>query len=408
MSHPSTKKRKQNPLEESDTPSKKQRKQQKAAKDEPPSSDEIPFILNCPVRYVAKKGKKQTVKDDVFGPKQEDGGFANLKISYAIRPGKAWADLRTYRNFSGELNQCPATLAFRAHTDCSISVQDQKFSTGSLVYINKRTPPPELPGPDASEAEILAFDKENLWVGQVLEVKAASPSQVWLRVFWLYWPEELPRGRQKYHGNQELIMSNHMEIVDAMTVTSSADIVHWDEKAEDQDVGQRFWRQFYDIQLEPTKNGGLSTIRSHCVCNEFYNPDEAILICPNSKCGIWNHQECVEQAVLAQIYARLVGNQNSLQAEAKPSLAPEMAKQEEDLKFRARDEQRPRGTSAKLSSWKNSTMQPAPWEGLLKAEITVGEKVEGGAFVTITDERAQDPEVWTEGIKCLKCGTLIK
>jgi hypothetical protein len=109
MSQPSTKKRKPNPLQDSHPASKKQRKQSKAAKDESFSSDsstlppdEIPFTLECPVSKVVKKGNKKTVPDDVFGPKQEDGGFANLKINYTIRPGKAWAEMRTYRNFSSK------------------------------------------------------------------------------------------------------------------------------------------------------------------------------------------------------------------------------------------------------------------------------------------------------------------
>jgi hypothetical protein len=109
MSQPSTKKRKTNPLQDSNAPSKKQRKQSKAAMDESPASDsstlppdEMPFTLECPVRPVTKKAKKTTVQDDVFGPKQEDGGFANPKINYTIRPGKLWADMKIYRNFSSK------------------------------------------------------------------------------------------------------------------------------------------------------------------------------------------------------------------------------------------------------------------------------------------------------------------
>lgn len=109
-SEPSTRKRKQNTLDESDTPSKKQCNQPAAPDDTSPRaapasslSDAVPFSLECPVRKVVKKGKQQAIKGDVFGPKEEDGGFPNLKISYAIRPGNSWTDLRTYRNFSSKL-----------------------------------------------------------------------------------------------------------------------------------------------------------------------------------------------------------------------------------------------------------------------------------------------------------------
>ncbi len=274
------------------------------------------------------------------------------------------------------------------------------------MYINRHTPPPVPPDKDASEADILAFDKKHLWVGQVLEVRAASPSQVLLRVFWLYWPEELPEGRRKYHGNQELIMSNHMEIVDAMTVASGADINQWDEQVEDQDVGQRFWRQFYDVRQEKTKSGGLSTIREHCVCKGYYNPDNTMLKCPNPKCGIWNHEECLKDAILAQTYGRLVGDKNSVKAEPTSFPGSKVAQLKANVKSKLGVGRKTKDTMFETSSLKSSTDGPSPWEGVLKAEIAVGEKG-GKALVTITDERAQDPEVWTEGIQCLNCGTTI-
>jgi BAH domain len=350
------------------------------------------------------------VKGDVFGPEEEDGGFPSLKINYTIQPGKAWAELKTFRNFSSKLRISPHPSFSQAHhAKWLILVQNQKFSTGSVVYINKHTPPPEPPDSDASEAEILAFDRKNLWVGQVLEVKAANPSEVWLRVFWLYWPDELPKGRREYHGNQELIMSNHMEIVDAKAVTSMADISQWDEKDEDQNVGHRFWRQFYDVQLQGAKTGGLSEIRRHCVCNEYYNPDKTMLKCANPKCGIWNHQECLEEAILEKTYGRLIDDNSSTNAKTKPFPASKLAQLKSLVKTGSKEQngQTSKSMSIKFWSSKKSTNQPSPWKGLLKADISVGERGGERALVTITDERAQDPKVWTEGIQCLMCGTSI-
>ena len=81
----------------------------------------------------------------------------------------------------------------------------------------------------------------------MLEVRAKDNQHVYLRVFWLYWPDELPHGRQPYHGANELIMSNAMDIVDAMTVAAPAEVTQWDEeKDEQEDLGQRFFRQFLD------------------------------------------------------------------------------------------------------------------------------------------------------------------
>lgn len=59
---------------------------------------------------------------------------------------------------------------------------------------------------------------EEDWVARILEIRASDEHHVYARVYWMYWPEELPRshyrgkvvqGRQPYHGQHELIASNH-------------------------------------------------------------------------------------------------------------------------------------------------------------------------------------------------------
>lgn len=57
------------------------------------------------------------------------------------------------------------------------------------------------------------------WVARILEIRASDEHHVYARVYWMYWPDELPpgsqegrrtiQGRQSYHGNNELIASNH-------------------------------------------------------------------------------------------------------------------------------------------------------------------------------------------------------
>lgn len=63
--------------------------------------------------------------------------------------------------------------------------------------------------------------KADYWVARILEVRASDEHHVYARVYWMYWPEELPlgtldgkkqiAGRQPYHGQHELIASNHSE-----------------------------------------------------------------------------------------------------------------------------------------------------------------------------------------------------
>ncbi|KAF9769021.1 hypothetical protein IL306_013619, partial [Fusarium sp. DS 682] len=57
------------------------------------------------------------------------------------------------------------------------------------------------------------------WVARILEIRASDQHHVYARVYWMYWPDELPegtldgkktvQGRQPYHGADELIASNH-------------------------------------------------------------------------------------------------------------------------------------------------------------------------------------------------------
>ena len=84
-------------------------------------------------------------------------------------------------------------------------------------------------------------------MARVLEIRAIDEAHVYLRVYWLYWPEELPGGRKHYHGEKELVASNHMEIVDAMTVSGRANVKHWLELDDEEELPDLFWRQKFDF-----------------------------------------------------------------------------------------------------------------------------------------------------------------
>ena len=116
MAAPSPKKRKASALDDdtkpiknghrSSTDSHKIRKEQSEdIFDDVSETKEIPFIIECPARSNKRKSKG---KDDVFGPQIEDGGFKPLAVSYAIRPGSAWSNMKTYRNFIGKRSASPS------------------------------------------------------------------------------------------------------------------------------------------------------------------------------------------------------------------------------------------------------------------------------------------------------------
>ena len=90
-------------------------------------------------------------------------------------------------------------------------------------------------------------DDKQFWIARVLEVRASSPANVYIRVFWMYWPSELPGGAQHYHGKSELVASNHMEIIDATTISDKADVSHVLEKEDAPTVTGLYWRQKFDF-----------------------------------------------------------------------------------------------------------------------------------------------------------------
>lgn len=101
-------------------------------------------------------------------------------------------------------------------------------------------------------------------------------------------------GRQPYHAEQELIMSNAMDVLDAQTLASAAEVIHWNEQEMGSPVGERFWRQTFDVgKLGKDNKGGLSVLKKHCVCQQPYNPDTTMYQCKNSECHTWNHEACL-------------------------------------------------------------------------------------------------------------------
>ncbi|KIW92176.1 uncharacterized protein Z519_07160 [Cladophialophora bantiana CBS 173.52] len=198
--------------------------------------------------------------------------MADLSIDFSIRPGSAWQSVRRFKNapFSEPYND--------------------SYTVGEFVYVNRHDPGPPAPPADASEDEKLQCDKDNLWVGLIAEFRGGA-SKVLVRLFWLYWPHELPMGRQPYHGKRELVLSNHVDIVEAHTISGHAEVSHWDEEDDSNKtvLRERYWRQTLNITASPAKM--LSKLRQFCTCNGYDNPKLDTYQCRD--CSMWNHEACL-------------------------------------------------------------------------------------------------------------------
>ncbi|KAL9589585.1 MAG: hypothetical protein Q9203_001624 [Teloschistes exilis] len=85
-------------------------------------------------------------------------------------------------------------------------------------------------------------------VARILEVRAKDPQNVYVRLYWLYRPEDLSEGRQTHHGERELVATNHMEIVDALRCVGHVEITHLADDVEPPETGV-YWRQQYNFVL---------------------------------------------------------------------------------------------------------------------------------------------------------------
>ena len=77
-----------------------------------------------------------------------------------------------------------------------------------------------------------------------------------LQVYWMYWPDDLPKckegrgasvtGGRYYHGESEMIASNHMDVINVCTFAGIATVRHWDESDDEEIQPGLFWRQTLD------------------------------------------------------------------------------------------------------------------------------------------------------------------
>ncbi|KAK6505340.1 hypothetical protein TWF481_007245 [Arthrobotrys musiformis] len=238
----SLKRKRTNPASKLST--KKEAGSSKDARDDPE------FELEAPAFSISIKGNKQT---PLKRKRQKAEWKSDIIDKIIIQPKAQWDKMPKYGTFvHGNVN----------------------FKVGDIVEIKRPEDDDETSGPR----------KE--WFAKVQDVRAESSAKVFLRIAWFYWPEDLPGGRMEYHGRNELVESNHPDIVDATTVNSKPDIKEWDESDEDVTFDGYYYRQQFDYLSKQ-----LTTPREFCVCQGYYNPDTRIVNCP--KCRIWMHEECI-------------------------------------------------------------------------------------------------------------------
>ena len=311
----------------------------------------------------------------------------------------------------------------------SFTVQDPVaviYSLGQIVYVNRRMPPPPAPPADASADERLEYDKENFWPGLISEFRVEDQEKVYVRLFWLYWPDELPMGRQPYHGKNELILSNHVDIVEAQTIACHAAISHWDEADDSNKIlEERYWRQMLDINKLRTHPGlSLSKLRKYCVCGGYDNPGREMYQCPEPGCRMWNHDSCLLEYLERRAWKIFQGRFSTHEVHIDPTwgqkigqpfrrgVIPGFENGTQDSTTDKGDAETIAVNLRKKMKSEKAVGGKKAWAGILEAKILKSDLQSQVHQATITQlvpsttgkaRERFEPIIWNLTLRCLKC-----
>lgn len=233
----------------------------------------------------------------------------------------------------------------------SATVNSSKYFSDNYIFVaNESTIERQKTG-SSSQPQAPRTHSDDDWVARILEIRASDEHHVYARVYWMYWPDELPAntldgkrhvtGRQPYHGHNELIASNHsrscarskehilgtltnlwrlVDIINVVSVTQQAIVNQVTDENDDQVQAALYWRQALDIRTlelsvstpNDLHNGIASANKSRtqsvdrvCRCNEPGNPDKVLIGCSSDSCKKWLHEECLKHDILMKVWDEL-------------------------------------------------------------------------------------------------------
>lgn len=138
-----------------------------------------------------------------------------MDLPYVVNRHNSWFSMTRYKNFVCEfsLKAHHPPLADQKIVTNQAAGKGAKYFVDDHVYITNDT-----------VIKRQADDRKQLdyWVAKILEIRASDQNHVYVRIYWMYSPEDLPRTayncddrrRQLGHsyGQNELIASNHSKL----------------------------------------------------------------------------------------------------------------------------------------------------------------------------------------------------
>lgn len=272
------------------------------------------------------------------------------------------------------------------------------------------------------------IDSHSQWKAKVLEVRALDPEHVYIRLSWLNRPEDLGSGRKDYHGKNELVPTNQMDIIDAMAVNGGLKVKHWDETADDDETSmpaedEYFWRQTFDFantktfsvwqdhallgleRILLTRN--LQELRKICVDEAPQNPDELIVQCSSASCRKWLHVRCIAEQALQR-----ASEFDATWDICKRNITDHLPVDDQAAPKRSSKAQRKKSKSARKSVSNPKTTPVAEVsKSSTKVEVFFKGHPDGAKGEPATEDEivitTEDGEQYSENVCCLSCGAEV-
>ncbi|TLD10340.1 hypothetical protein PgNI_06310 [Pyricularia grisea] len=233
--------------------------------------------------------RKRLTQLSPFAPTGKFKTHETMDVPYAIEPAKKWMDMTRYNSFV---------------------LNGVKYFSEGFIFVANESSIERIKATENKGQPVVKSNTDEDWVARILEIRASDEHHVYARVYWMYWPDELPehtvdgkkfpKGRQPYHGRAELIASNHMDVINVVSVTSQAQVNQMIENDDDDTQGALYWRQALDVRTNE-----LSTVETICSCGQPANPDNILIGCSKENCGNWLHQDCLIHDALLKTWERL-------------------------------------------------------------------------------------------------------
>eukprot|EP01147_Barroeca_monosierra_P000151 gene151-3542_t len=120
------------------------------------------------------------------------------------------------------------------------------------------------------------------YIAKIVRVFANADAEVFIELQWYYLPEDIPGGRKPYHGTDEIIQSNHTDVLSARVVNDLCAVLSLEEYEDMEKNKEKFIKNGIELVGNPPR---------FCVCKQPYNPDRLMICC--DKCDKWYHTSCM-------------------------------------------------------------------------------------------------------------------